>query len=704
MRLGKKMADIINPVIVENNGALIHITSEGERKGIPDPSRLLPENPGDGDIPVFNATATTGGGNDATTKLLLQPLAGETTIVDTAAGNAAPVPITNNGGVTVGADGGMVFNGGSSSYLTIQANTLPSDIFDGETDFTIDIVYSAQQPGGDYACIFGKGEPPGRFDFLMSSSGSIHNGGGPSFGDGWPFNTVVRFTLEVYKEADTWKYAVYRDGAVVTTGSWNNSVEWRENFQPIGSDGYYRYFNGTIYALRISNTATHKGESFMPEPLPWTVQQVVGSWENQNLPSKIDDKISTHNQNPSAHPDKLPLSGGQMTGGLKINATDALRINNGDYGVFLRKDASSFYIMVTAQGDPNGTYTDARPFKLDLATGICSINGAATTDSLGNIIQNTYAPLNHPTFSNGLELTGATPYIDFHYNNSESDYTFRIVQNSEDVLTLGGKVDVANTLTVTSGGMSVAGNIKNTGEIQSETTNSYRHVYGNYGTFWRNDGNDLYLMLTDSGDQYGSYNSLRPLTVDLPTGVCDISGSALETESYLSSTGVYPRVSMNTTTTADFDTFTAQGNYWLALGARPNGPLGDSTNTTGVLSVYNIQNTHTLQVYNMYSATGVSVQQMYYRWCYGGTWTGWNRITPNAASTPKVGITVDCTSALKSSAGYTCPSNGWIYADGVQLNINGDGFYTDRLPMVPVMAGDVVKCSDATIGEFYRAR
>lgn len=697
-------ADIVQSVNGNKPDASGNVTIETGGGGTVDESRLLPEDPEDGDVPVFNATATTGGGNDATTKLLLQPLAGENTIVDTAAGNEAPVPITNNGGVTVGADGGMVFNGSSSSYLTIQANTLPSDIFDGETDFTIDIVYSAQQPGGDYACIFGKGEPPGRFDFLMSSSGSIHNGGGPSFGDGWPFNTVVRFTLEVYKEADTWKYAVYRDGAVVTTGSWNNSVEWRENFQPIGSDGYYRYFNGTIYALRISNTATHKGESFMPDPLPWTEPQVVGTWENQNLNEAIDAKITTHNADSTTHPDKLSLTGGQMTGELKINATNAVRINNGDYGVILRKDASSFYIMVTAQGDPNGSYTDARPFKLDLATGVCSINGAATTDSLGNVISTTYAPLNHPAFSNGVEILGATPYIDFHYNNSESDYTFRIVQNSEDTLTLGGKVSVDDTLTVTSGGMSVAGNIKNTGEIQSETSNSYRLVSGNYGAFWRNDGNDLYLMLTNSGDQYGSYNNFRPLTVDLATGVCDISGSALETESYLSSTGVYPRVSMNTTTTADFDTFTAQGNYWLALGARPNGPLGDSTNTTGVLSVYNIQNTHTLQVYNMYSGTGVTTQQMYYRWCYGGTWTGWNRLTPNAASTPSVGSAVDCTSALKSSAGYTCPSTGWIYADGTQLNINGGNFYTSRLPMVPVMSGDVVKCSDATIGEFYAAR
>lgn len=364
--------------------------------------------------------------------------------------------------------------------------------------------------------------------------------------------------------------------------------------------------------------------------------------------SQIDEKIATHNESASAHPDKLSLTGGQMTGELSINATNAVRVNNGDYGVILRKDASSFYIMVTAQGDPNGGYTEARPFKIDLATGECSINGGATKDSLGNVISTTYAPLSHPAFSSGIEILGTTPYIDFHYNNSESDYTFRIVQNSEDTLTLGGKVNVTNNLTVASGGMSVAGSIKNTGEIQSETSNSYRIVFGDYGAFWRNDGRDLYLMLTDSGDQYGVYNSLRPLTVDLPTGVCDISGSALETESYLSSTGVYPRVSMNTTATADFNTFKTQGNYWFAFGVRPNGPLGDDAETTGVMSVYNIQNTHMMQVYNMYSGTGLSTQQMYYRWCYNNTWTSWDRVT----TAESIGTTTNDYNSLTDPGDY----------------------------------------------------
>jgi phage-related tail fiber protein len=55
-------------------------------------------------------------------------------------------------------------------------------------------------------------------------------------------------------------------------------------------------------------------------------------------------------------------------------------------------------------------------------------------------------------------------------------------------------------------------------EVQSTSSNSFRSVYGNYGAFWRNDGTNHYLMFTNSGDQYGGYNSLRPIQVSLATG------------------------------------------------------------------------------------------------------------------------------------------------------------------------------------------
>ncbi|MGF6423194.1 hypothetical protein ABIE11_002700 [Lelliottia sp. 489] len=66
--------------------------------------------------------------------------------------------------------------------------------------------------------------------------------------------------------------------------------------------------------------------------------------------------------------------------------------------------------------------------------------------------------------------------------------------------------------------VNVSGPMKATGEIQSSNANSFRIAYGNYGVFWRNDGNNHYLMLTNSGDQYGGYNNLRPFSVSVASG------------------------------------------------------------------------------------------------------------------------------------------------------------------------------------------
>lgn len=58
------------------------------------------------------------------------------------------------------------------------------------------------------------------------------------------------------------------------------------------------------------------------------------------------------------------------------------------------------------------------------------------------------------------------------------------------------------------------------------TSPHFRHIFGDYGTFWRQDGTNLYLLLTNSGDPYGSWNNFRPLTVNLATGICNINGTA----------------------------------------------------------------------------------------------------------------------------------------------------------------------------------
>ncbi|MFN8209479.1 MAG: tail fiber domain-containing protein [Bacteroidales bacterium] len=62
------------------------------------------------------------------------------------------------------------------------------------------------------------------------------------------------------------------------------------------------------------------------------------------------------------------------------------------------------------------------------------------------------------------------------------------------------------------------------GEIASRGYNSFRMRGTSYSTFFRNDGSNLYLMLTNSGDPDGTYNSLRPLRVTLSTGNLYLGG------------------------------------------------------------------------------------------------------------------------------------------------------------------------------------
>lgn len=254
-------------------------------------------NPANGDIPCFDATATIGGGNDANTRLLLQPSTSDHGIVDQAAGNAAPVTLENHN-VTVDEEGNMVFDG-SNAYLKIPANTLPSDFFNGTDEWTLDIVYNVTSKGRQ--CLFGCSSSL-RMDFLLDSDGSLQIGAGPNLGTGWPFNEDVHLTFEIYKDGTVWKYTIFRNGSVVTTGTWVNA-DWRSVAQYIGWEGGTdsRKINGKIKALRLTSGALHKGAAFQSD-YPWTRPQTVGEWSKLNksnlvlksdLPSPKEDIVFT---------------------------------------------------------------------------------------------------------------------------------------------------------------------------------------------------------------------------------------------------------------------------------------------------------------------------------------------------------------------------------------------------------------------------
>lgn len=66
------------------------------------------------------------------------------------------------------------------------------------------------------------------------------------------------------------------------------------------------------------------------------------------------------------------------------------------------------------------------------------------------------------------------------------------------------------------------------GEYVAAYANAFRMIYGNYGAFWRNDGQKVYLLSTAENDKFGGWNGNRPFIYDLSTGKVTLGGDGNE--------------------------------------------------------------------------------------------------------------------------------------------------------------------------------
>lgn len=190
-----------------------------------------------------------------------------------------------------------------------------------------------------------------------------------------------------------------------------------------------------------------------------------------------------------------------------------------------------------------------------------------------------------------IELSSTTPFIDFHFGYSTSDYTSRIIEDASGRLninktiyanfngnvgigtptataklhvngtgvfsgdlTLGSHLQVYNTIYFKQTGaylenstadrlslnwrtngnwettpfvFNKSGNMLATGEVQSSGVNAFRSTYGSYGFIIRNDNLNVHFMLTNSGNASGGYNDLRPLYISCASGDVYVGNSAL---------------------------------------------------------------------------------------------------------------------------------------------------------------------------------
>ena len=241
-------------------------------------------------------------------------------------------------------------------------------------------------------------------------------------------------------------------------------------------------------------------------------------------------------------------------------------------------------------------------------TGASTIQQARTNLGLGTG--------SSPFFSN-IELSSATPYIDFHFNNSTSDYTTRIIENSSGELTLvgslrlngnltvSGNTTLVNSLPITSGGtgsntVAAANTAFGLGTGDSPTFQGLNILYSgneprinlNNSVLRSNAGNSLVISaqqgiyLRPAGD-----NVSTPQILYSPAGTLTMTGTSVNISGSLTIGSALALASGGTGAT---DAPTARTNLGLGTSAVVN--TGTSGATVPLLSTANTwSSTQTIQ-------------------------------------------------------------------------------------------------------------
>lgn len=169
----------------------------------------------------------------------------------------------------------------------------------------------------------------------------------------------------------------------------------------------------------------------------------------------------------------------------------------------------------------------------------------------GNIIQD-YEQTSH---TSELSISGSKISFSYYDSNgssfSDSPYTYIMadyarfygdifVQGSittDEGVDVGGKLQASSIATKNGGLIETAGTVYGGGEIQCGG-GQMRIIGGNYGILLRNDGSNFYILSTDSGSPWGSWNSKRPFRINLANGIPYFEyGIIIPNENYLLGNG-----------------------------------------------------------------------------------------------------------------------------------------------------------------------
>ena len=259
------------------------------------------------------------------------------------------------------------------------------------------------------------------------------------------------------------------------------------------------------YGVTIENVTSRAWNNSTDGWSPWVKD---GMWENVSmyrsgilrLNNTGDDSVYPYvSYTKEKYRDTVAVGTGYTIGeiGFRVNPTNRYDPHNAD---LLGRIHGQVFNTETANEYDGGLFLASRLRKTDNTT------ADSSTISINRLV--------------GAEFTHAAKKVNISAGvvTAENFLQSTAQSNLVNSSTRKDYVDGEIAKQVAKAGDTMTGVLKVSAEIQSLSNHSYRQVAGNYGTFWRTDGTNHYLMITNSGDQYGTYNSLRPIRTELATG------------------------------------------------------------------------------------------------------------------------------------------------------------------------------------------
>jgi len=176
-------------------------------------------------------------------------------------------------------------------------------------------------------------------------------------------------------------------------------------------------------------------------------------------------------QNAYASTEIVYLRGGAKYLYTISNSTSAIAINTNGYSWSSGSTSYSAPTMSTPKKHPslcheaNSMLGATNLYSNYLQTGSIKVDGTVTAT--------TFKTKDNNLFENGrLELSGPTPYIDFHYNNSTADYTHRIIAATANRMDITTNLQVNGTISTNAAYLETSNPGFKTGNVIFRATNT----------------------------------------------------------------------------------------------------------------------------------------------------------------------------------------------------------------------------------------